>query len=305
MRKVPPFFLAAATTVLIFLIALLSASAEWLPVKPGILFGISGIALVKNSLEAMGCPPATCFVIVHDNKIEEEGRLAILTVHGQDSLNYLPLQWPDGTEWPIDLEAIAQVPDTEDSAFMAVTSFGRVYHFTLDSTGTIQLLHIFSLPDLPENTNLEGFDLHLLDGKLLGVWGHRGSPDDPGVLYWGWFNENGDQISGQGSAVITVPWPEEDVRHISDIKVNNAGILYITSTRDPGNDGPFDSAVYAAGLFSMNGDQVEFRPASSLAPLYRVNGHKIEALEFLPGLSGGKILGTDDENQGSSIYLKR
>jgi hypothetical protein len=55
----------------------------------------------------------------------------------------------------------------------------------------------------------------------------------------------------------------------------------------------------------MNGDQIEFRPASSLAPLYRVNGHKIEALEFLPGLSGGKILGTDDENQGSSIYLKR
>ncbi|MGL5193818.1 MAG: hypothetical protein ACRC8Y_09450, partial [Chroococcales cyanobacterium] len=102
----------------------------------------------------------------------------------------------------------------------------------------------------------------------------------------------------------TVPWPEEDVRHISDLKVNNSGVLYITSARDSGDDGPFDSAVYAAGLFSMNGDQLEFRPASSLAPLYRVKGHKIEALEFLPGLSGGKILGTDDENQGSSIYLK-
>ncbi|MCT7963830.1 hypothetical protein NG791_24430 [Laspinema sp. D1] len=305
MRKVPPFFLAAATTVLVFLIALLSASAQWRPVKTGILFGISGIALVENSLDEMGCPPGTCFVIVHDNKIESDGRIAILTVRGQDSLDYLPLQWPDGEEWPIDLEAIALVPGTHDSAFMAVTSFGRVYYFTLDSTGTIQLRQIFSLPDLPENTNLEGFDLHLINGQLLAVWGHRGSPDDSGVLYWGWFDWNGYQISGQGSAVITVPWPEEDVRHISDIKVNNAGILYITSSRDPGDDGPFDSAVYAAGLFSMNGNAIEFRPASSLAPLYRINGHKIEALEFLPGLSGGKIFGTDDENQGSSIYINR
>ncbi|MCT7956881.1 hypothetical protein [Laspinema palackyanum] len=305
MRKVPPFFLAAATTVLVFLIALLSASAQWRPVKTGILFGISGIALVENSLEEMGCPPATCFVIVHDNKIESDGRIAILTVRGQDSLDYLPLQWPDGEEWPIDLEAIALVPGTQDSAFMAVTSFGRVYHFTLDSTGTIQLRQIFSLPDLPENTNLEGFDLHLINGQLLAVWGHRGSPDDSGVLYWGWFDWNGYQISVQGSAAITVPWPEESVRHISDIKVNNAGILYITSSGDPGDDGPFDSAVYAAGLFSMNGNAIEFRPASSLAPLYRLNGHKIEALEFLPGLSGGKIFGTDDENQGSSIYIKR
>jgi hypothetical protein len=253
----------------------------------------------------MGCPPATCFAIVHDNKKEGDTRIAILMVQGQDSLNYLPLQWPDGAEWPVDLEAIARVPDSDNSAFMAVTSFGRVYHFTLDSTGKIQRVQVFSLPDLPENTNLEGFDLHLIDGQLLGVWGHRGSPDDPGVLYWGWFDGNGSQISGQGSALMTVPWPEEDVRHISDLKVNNAGILYITSTRDPGDDGPFDSAVYAPGLFSMNGDAVEFRPADSLVPLYRVNGHKIEALEFLPGLSGGKILGTDDENQGSSIYINR
>ncbi|MCT7995755.1 hypothetical protein [Laspinema olomoucense] len=305
MRKVPPLFLAAATTVLIFLMALVSASAQWRPVKTGILFGISGIALVEHSLDEMGCPPATCFVIVHDNKKEGDGRIAILSVQGQNYLNYLPLQWPDGEEWPIDLEAIALVPGTEDSAFMAVTSLGRVYYFTLDSTGTIQLRQIFSLPNLPDNTNLEGFDLHLIDGKLLGVWGHRGSPDDSGVLYWGWFDWNRYQISGQGSAVITVPWPQEDVRHISDIKISNAGILYITSSRDPGDDGPFDSAVYAAGLFSMNGDQVEFRPAYSLVPLYRVNGHKIEALEFLPGLSGGPILGADDENQGSSIYLKR
>ncbi|HEY9835578.1 MAG TPA: hypothetical protein V6D27_01565 [Vampirovibrionales bacterium] len=305
MRKVPPFFLATATTVLIGLITLLSASAQWRPVKSGILFGISGIALIEQALDGMGCPPNTCFVIVHDNKTEGDGRIAILTVQGQDSLDYLPRPWPEGAEWPIDLEAIARVPDSEDPAFMAVTSSGRVYHFTLDSTGTIQLVHIFSLPDLPDNTNLEGFDLHLINGQLLAVWGHRGSSDDSGLLYWGWFDWNGYKISPQGSAIITVPWPQEDVRHISDIKVNNAGILYISSTRDPGDDGPFDSAVYAAGLFSMNGKQVEFHPASSLAPLYRINGHKIEALEFLPGLSGGKILGTDDENQGSSVYIKR
>ncbi len=305
MRKVPPFVIAATTTCLILLIALLSASAEWRPVKTGILFGISGMALVENSLDEMGCPPATCFVIVHDNKKEAEGRLAILNIHGQNSLDYFPLKWPDRVELPTDLEAVALVPETQGSAFIAATSFGQVYHFILDSTGTIQVLKIFYIPNLPENTNLEGFDLHLIDGQILAVWGHRGSPDDPGVLYWGWFDSNRHQISPQGSAEITIPWPEEYVRHISDLKVNSAGILYISSTGDPGNDGPFDSAVYAAGVFSMNGPNVEFRPNSSLAPLYRINGHKVEALEFLPGLSGGKILGTDDENQGSSIYLRR
>jgi hypothetical protein len=305
MLKVPPLLLAAATTVLILLIALLSASAQWRPVKTGILFGISGIAQVEQALDDRGCPPAACFVIVHDNKNEGEGRIAILSVQGDDSLEYYPLDWPEGVEWPLDLESVTSIPDSPDARFMAVTSFGRVYDLSLDATSTIQVRGIFSLPDLPENTNLEAFDLHQINERLLGIWGHRGSSDDPGVLYWGWLNPQDYQISPQGSALITVPWPEDHVRHISDLKVNSAGILYITSSSDPGDDGPFDSAVYAAGVFRVEGDQIEFRQNSSLTPLYRIYGHKVEALEFLPGLSGGKILATDDENQGSSIYLKQ
>lgn len=304
MRKFQPFLIILTGGGLLLAIALLLLSSQWRPVRSGILFGISGMALVEKPLDWMSCPPTACFAIVHDNKKPGEGRIAILNVEDKNNPLYLPVSWDKSSAFPIDLEAIDRVPETEISTFMAVSSNGKAYYFSFADDRNLKLIDSFQLPNLPDDTNIEGFALQNIDGTLLAVWGHRGSDRDPGIIYWGKLDLNTYEISQLGSTAFTVPWPSDRVRHISDLKVNPAGILYVTSASDPGDDGPFDSAVYAAGVFRVEGDRLQFRENSSLAPLYRLEGHKVEALELLPGISGGTILGTDDENQGSSIYIK-
>jgi hypothetical protein len=276
------------------------ATSSWRPVGSGITFGISGMALVNQANNQSN------FLIVHDNKKPGENRLAIVGLAAANQTNqnveYLPLVWPNNFDLPIDLEAITRVPGLGNVSFMAASSQGKLYHFTVDNNQTISVLKILDLPAIPQGSNFEGFAIQEIDGQLVIVWGHRGQESDPGVIYWGNLDLNSYQISPQGSAKFTVPWPREKVRHISDLKIDSAGTLYVTAATDNGDDGPFSSAVYVAGVFTVNQSKVQFRVNTELAALYRFDGYKIEALELIPGENGGVIFGTDDENMGSSIY---
>lgn len=275
----------------------------WRPVRSGILFGISGAASVTQPIEGISCPSSSCFLVVHDNKKQDQGRFALIAVEGKDGPQYFPLNWPNNKELPDDLEAVTAVPGTGEPSFMASTSEGNVYHIKLSSDRDLSILKQFDLPRLPQKTNVEGFALQEVDGALLAIWGHRGEDKDPGTIYWGLLDPNTYEIAQQDSMKLTVPWPVGQVRHISDLKVNPDGVLYITSATDPGNDGPFQSAVYRAGEFEVGDNGVQFRKNSSRVPLFRLEGHKVEALELIPGTSNGIFLGSDDENRGGSIYL--
>ncbi len=270
--------------------------SPWLPVGSGINFGISGIALVNQANSQAN------FLIVHDNKKPDENRLAIITVGANKSIDYLPLTWPSDIDLPIDLEAITRVPGTGNVSFMAAASEGKIYHLTVENNQSISILKVLDLPEIAKGNNFEGLAIQEIDGKVLIAWGHRGQDSDPGVIYWGTLDLTTYQISPQGSVKFTVPWPTEKVRHISDIKIDPAGTLYVTSATDNGDDGPFASAVYVAGVFTVNQSQFQFRINPELAPLYRFDGHKIEGIELIPGDNGGVIFGTDDENMVASIY---
>ncbi|MGK7872399.1 MAG: hypothetical protein AB4426_03515 [Xenococcaceae cyanobacterium] len=271
---------------------------SWLPVRGGITFGISGMALVEQQKDFLS------FLIVHDNKGgEDEGRFALLTVEGKNPPEYFPLNLPASVDLPIDLEAVTAVPGQGKPTFMASTSFGKVYHLDLgEANNKVSPIKVFDLPDIPRGSNFEGFALQEIDGQLLAVWAHRGADEEPAVIYWGLLDLQTYEITQQGSASLRVPWPVCNVRHISDLKIDPAGILYITAAMDNGNDGPFQSAVYVAGVFSLQGNQIRFRQNQALVPLYRLPNHKVEAIELIPGATGGVILGTDDENMGSSIW---
>lgn len=93
------------------------------------------------------------------------------------------------------------------------------------------------------------------------------------------------------------------MRHISDIKVDSAGIVYITSASDAGDDGPFQSALYVAGYLGFSGNKIVWKQNSQLVPLYRADYRKIEGMELVPGNAGGVVFGTDDENFGSYVYV--
>ncbi len=268
----------------------------WRPVRGSILFGISGMALLEQQEDS------TSFLIVHDNKGVGEGRLAMITVIGEQAPEYLPINWSN-QPLPVDLEALTAVPGQSPPTFMALTSSGTVYHFRLNGNPqNVSVLNVFNLPNLPEGTNLEGFALQKIEDKLLAVWAHRGNNEEPGVLYWGVLDLKTNEITLEDSARLTVPFPVDNVRHISDIKVDSAGIVYITSAADNGNNGPFQSAVYVAGGLSLQDNRIVFNPTQALIPIYRLNYHKVEAIELVPGTAGGIILGTDDENMGSSVW---
>lgn len=270
---------------------------QWRPVRGGILFNISGIALVEQQNNSLN------FIIVHDNKEKDQGRLAIITIKGKNQPQYFPVQWPSNTDLPIDLEGITSVPGSSNLSFMAVSSLGKIYHIKLDSSiKNISVLKVFNLPNIPEGSNFEAFALQEIDAKLVAVWAHRGENEEAAIIYWGVLDLATYQITKTGSANLKVPWPTSNVRHISDLKIDRAGIIFITSASDPGNDGPFESAVYVAGAIALNGNAIAFRQNPELVPLYRYDYHKIEAIELVPGVAGGVIFGTDDENMGSSVY---
>ena len=282
-----------ALLILLFLIPQIAIAQLWRPVRGGILFGISGMVLVNQQNDSRS------FLVVHDNKGKNPDRLAIVTVTGKEAPQYFPVNWLANAELPSDLEALTAVPSTSD--FMVLASAGTAYHIRLDAVKkTVSVLKVFDLPNIPKGSNFESFALQNIDGKLLAVWAHRGEGIDPAVIYWGVLDLATYQIVQQGSAILKVPFPTGNVRHISDLKIDSAGVVFITSATDNGDDGPFDSVVYVAGSFSING---KFQFRQSLTPIFHLPYHKIEAIELLPGKTGGLALGTDDENMGASIYM--
>ncbi len=303
-RHLPLILIAVVSGVGFSLIPHKLHAEQWRLVRDGILFGISGMALWQQQNNSVS------FVIVHDNKNPEDGRLAVLKLMVQQPPTYMPLSWPNSEEMPVDLEAITAVPGSGQPSFMAATSYGKIYHLTISDKQEVSLLGVFDLPPYPEGSNFEGLALQEINGKLLAFWGHRGANEDPGVIYWGIMDVSRYQIAVLGEAKVQVPFPVRpqlssgvgSVRHISDVKVDPAGIVYISSATDSGNDGPFASAWYAVGAVTVMADRVEFRQNTSLVPLRRFPDRKIEAFELFPGVSGGVVFGSDDENMGGWVY---
>ncbi|BAY65751.1 hypothetical protein NIES22_58580 [Calothrix brevissima NIES-22] len=284
-------------SVLLFLCQRVWAQ-DWLPVRGGIPFGISGIALIEQQSDSLS------FLIVHDNKKPNQGRLAIINIKGKQQPEYLELNWPSKAQLPEDLEALTSIPGTNNTAFIALTSLGKAYYLKLESDKkTISLVKEFNLPPYPKGSNFEAFALQDIDEKLVAVWAHRGEAEQPATLYWGLLDLNKYQIVPTGYNNLLVPFPSGNVRHISDLKIDAAGVVYISAASDPGDNGPFQSAVYVAGSLGYRNNKIVFKQNFHFVPIYRNNYHKIEALELVSGAKGGIFVGTDDENFGSAVYI--
>jgi hypothetical protein len=278
-------------------------SQQWFPVGNGILYGISGISVVKqegNSLDIL---------VVHDNKKSNQGRLGMVKIEGNNSPQYSSLEWQANSELPIDLEALASFPNQglsskNNISYMALSSSGKIYHFNISTGNTISLIKIFDLPGLDKDSNLEAFALQEIGGQLIAIWAHRGEGEKPAIMYWGELDVATYKIKMAGSTTIKTPLKSTNLRHISDIKVDSSGVTYITSAIDNGDDGPFESAVYIAGTFKVRDKQVVFQQNLPVTNIGNYDKHKIEAVELLPNEKGGMVFATDDENMGSSILIK-
>jgi len=244
----------------------------------------------------------TTLLVVHDNKKAEQMHATLLSITGSDSPLYTPLKWTNDVA--LDIEAVAAVPGVS-TQFIAFTAAGRAYHIKIDAkAANIDVIKSFDVPMIPKDADFEAFDLQKINGSLTAVWAERGTPTKPATIFWSKFDIDGYKFSDVGSATFRVPFPINDVRHISDMKVDTTGAVFVTSASDPGNDGPFSSAFYFAGVLGTDDrKQIKFTQSSFITPIFRFAYQKVEAFDFVPGLSGGLVFGTDNENLGASILL--
>lgn len=272
-------------------------TSEWRPVSGARRDNISGMALIEHAGNK------TAFLVVNDNKKQEQTHSAIVSVEGRAAPKYAALRWL-GTDIPTDLEAVTSVPDLRDN-FFAFTAAGRIFHIELNrKDNSVRVVKSFDVAQIPSDSDFEGFALQKIGGVLLAVWADRGLNAKPARLFWSRFDLKTYAFEQVVSTTLKVPYPTENTRHVSDVKIDPSGAVFITSASDPGNDGPFASAFYFAGTFSLDkSEHIAFAQSPALTRLLTFDYHKVEALEFVPGADGGAAFGTDDENLGAAIYF--
>ncbi|MEU7583723.1 hypothetical protein AB0B50_39800 [Streptomyces sp. NPDC041068] len=273
-----------------------AADDGWQQAGAGMTTGISGLALTGRA------GGATHALVVRDNKKPGQNRVADLTYRPGRSAVVEPLAWSGGAE-PIDLEAIEAVPGTTDE-YVALAGRGLVYR--LKVTGSeAEVLDTSPLPAIADGDDYESLALTSRHGRMAAVWADRGAGKDrPATLRAApfSFNKYGEADFGPvRTARFRTPYPTGAVRHASDISVTDSGRLLIGAASDAGDDGPFDSAVVDAGTLSVTrSGKVRLSVAKSPDVLRKFKGHKIEAVECVPGTRTA-LLGTDDENAGGSV----
>jgi len=283
--------------IYLFILILFSCQKELIPIDERWQF-ISG----KRELAVSGISPTTDkdkYLVVHDNKKKGQLRVGLIDINA-DSL-YIGLEWPTET-LPMDLEALSDIPGLENE-YIAMGSWGFCYWIKLDlQSQTIDLIKEFRIPGSGPPLNLENL-LILGEGDNLYVaWAHRGSDHEESILYWGsisLFDED-IAISVIDSVFINIPWPLTAKRHMSDMDIDNNNILWTSATSDPGDNGPYKSAIYKIGLFEIVKEKINFNISQPFTKQFVFEKNKVEALAVI---NNKIVFATDDENLGSAINI--
>ncbi|WP_053924067.1 hypothetical protein [Streptomyces chattanoogensis] len=290
-KKVFGVAIAGAALLVPMAAAHAADAVDWQRVGEGITSGISGIVVDGRGGSALDT------LAVRDNKNPGESRLVAVRYRPGAAPRVRPVRWSG--ELPVDLEALDAVPGRSHE-YVALASRGTAYRIHVDK-GTARIVSTFPLPGISPDANYEGFALSATEDGIIAVWADRGQDDRPARLTTAKWDPASNAFGERDSAEFSAPYPHKDVRHISDVKISASGELTVSSASDPGDDGPYDSALYGIGRVSV-GDGRDAEVSVSDAPhrLATFSGHKVEALACLPGSREG-ILGTDDENDGGSI----
>ena len=256
----------------------------------------------KRELSISGIANTTSedtYLVVHDNKKKGQLRAGLVNLSA-DSL-YSGLGWPV-KDLPIDLEALTNISGMKDQ-YIAMGSWGFCYWLALDlNTNRLNLIKEFRIPGSGPPLNLESLVLWFAGDSWYIAWAHRGSVEEPSILFWGLIDIFSENISIQviDSVLVEVPWPIMAKRNMSDMVMDNNGNIWTSATSDPGDDGPYESGIYKIGKFQKQNDKMEFFIADSFPKQFIFQRNKVEALT----IAGNKmVFATDDENLGAAINI--
>lgn len=312
---------------LVFILSCVAAAiaARAAELAPGALPNVSGMAkLAENA-----------YLVVSDTKVKDcpdkEGpRIGLLTFPNPETYTYEPIT----VDWstlkggrPNDLESICTLAGTPDE-FLAVESgyvgwnYARIIRLqatyadgkaSIAVTGCIRFL-----PWLPDGSCFEDIEaaqtFTRCDETYL-LLAKRGKAIRDGLtrkdshdllksrIVWGKLSWEHPVFKPIDYLKIATPFKSLLVpgerRFVSDLLIHN-GDLYVSSCSDPGDDGPFTSAIFKIGALRTTG-QILHTLRTDQMQIIRVAGHKIEALAE-PSAEGGLLLaGTDDENANGTV----
>jgi len=262
-------------------LSLVIAQDKWYQIHGSRQFSISGVAKFEKG-----------FLVVHDNKKKKQPRISYL----DKSFKLRKLVWPE-PKLPYDLEALHKMPHYTNK-FIAMESTGKAYLFFVDPFDfRIELIQTFTLPGISNKMNLEGLAVFNSAQGQVFIYGDRGSNKRSSTLITALYEPTNHNIYEVNKFVIELPFPENDKRNIADLAIDNNGGVWTSATSDPGNDGPFQTAIYHIGQMSNVGT-FNFNHPSLLKPLMIIDNQKVEAMIFN---KERLILMTDNENFGATF----
>ena len=268
--------------IAIILTTFVHTQPSWLTIHGSRQFSISGVASFENG-----------FLVVHDNKKMKQPRLSYL----DRSLKLRKLIWPE-TNLPYDLEALHLMPGFANK-FVAMESTGKAYIFLVDPFDfRIEILSTITLPGISNKMNLEGFAVFQSAQGTVFIYGDRGSNKRKSTLITAFFDPQNNKIDTIEKFIIDLPIPKKSKRNIADIAIDKNGAVWTVATSDPGNNGPFKSAIYQIGHLNNVGT-FNYNHPDLLKPLIVIDEQKIEAMMFK---DNELVLMTDNENNGSSYF---
>jgi hypothetical protein len=269
------------------------------------------------------------FLVAHDTKGMVGARLGIIDVQ-TDGPRYQKVDihnWPSSKALPNDVEGICAIPNRPNEYLMVESGFyhnefGRLIRIrypgsTISGAEYLGSFRPFDLPsngNTPRHEELEGVAIVAHKRMTVLLLARRGGKEKkgdkkakPGQLIWGTlsnidtpnpkFTKSGtallshNAIGDRGAADLYL-------KHISP----NTWQIFSVATADPGDNGPFRSAVYSAGTLKITPPHISFEPEdknNKKIVHWDFEGLKVEAIaapaELFEGQSGLSIA-TDDEN---------
>ena len=267
--------------VYILLCYSIEAKNDWRKVHGSREYSISGVAKFEKG-----------FLVVHDNKKKSQPRISYL----DKSLRLRKLVWPE-PKLPYDLEALHKMPGFKNK-FIAMESTGKAYIFYIDPFNfRIEIVQTFTLPGISNKMNLEGLAIYNSAQGQIFLYGDRGSNKRSSTLIVALYDPTNHNIFEVSKFEAELPIPEKSKRNIADLTIDINGGVWTAATSDPGNNGPFKTAIYQVGQMNNTGT-FDFNHPSLLKPLMIIENQKVEAMIFD---KGDLILMTDNENFGATF----
>ncbi|MFE9258255.1 hypothetical protein [Streptomyces sp. NPDC006879] len=276
----------------------------------------SGIAWLASTGNAE--QPQETFLVCHDTRDNDAERdlprLSIVrTPVNTDGIivKELDVKFPSV---PNDLESIARVPHRNEALLVESNADGTdpdptIYLARWDEDLNVKIAGSVPWPATPEPlVNVEATGVATVRGRDYFVYAERAQGSDTtriNMTHLTITEDGGIRFGRKWTSVsFTAPNPP-GARPASGLDIDNKGNLYISSAYDPGDLGPFDSAVYHAATVRTGGPLgARLQPVDPPLELARSSGLKVEGV----GLVDGALpifISDDDEDYGGLLRQLR